>query len=125
MLGESFSPVKENGLPTSFRGLCGDLIWLPAPHFNVKSTGISDLSSKWVRLAQNGTNPGIFQISSPSQNVLKSDIKSHRFVTFRTNLTHLKPKSSNCEKVCAIKETFVSQERDHFTLLTNWRFLRI
>ena len=31
---------------------------------------IADLCPKWVRLAPNGTNPGFFQISSPSQNLL-------------------------------------------------------
>ena len=46
-----------------------------------------DLAPKWVRLAPNGTNPGLFQIRfqciwRPAPNALKSDLKSPGFVQF-------------------------------------------
>ena len=58
-------------------------------------TGMTGLTSNWVRLAQNGKKPGPFQIrfqvsvhfGSPSQNVLKLILKSATFVPFQTNLT--------------------------------------
>ena len=46
-------------------------------------TGVSELSSYWARLATNGTNPRLFY-SSPSQNVLKSDMKSLELFPFRS-----------------------------------------
>jgi len=49
---------------------------------------------KLVRLAPNGRNPGLFQISV-SQIVLKSDLKSPTFVQFGANLTHLGNKSDH------------------------------
>ena len=51
------------------------------------------LAPKWVRLAPNGTNPGLFQIRfqciwRPAQNALKSDLKKPGICPILANLTH-------------------------------------
>ena len=51
------------------------------------------LAPKWVRLAPNGTNPGLFQIRFQciwrgAPKALKYDMKSPGFVPFAANLTH-------------------------------------
>jgi len=48
------------------------------------NTGMSDLTLQWIKLAPNG---------SPSQNVLKSDLKNPGIVPFGANLTHIGSKS--------------------------------
>ena len=48
-------------------------------HSNLSLTGISELASMWVRLAPNGTDPGLFKIRFRYiQNVAKSDLKKSR-----------------------------------------------
>ena len=49
-------------------------------------TGMVGLAPKWVRLAPNGTNPGLFQL--PRQMHLNLIWKSPGFVPFAANLTH-------------------------------------
>ena len=46
---------------------------------------MSDLGLKWVKLATNGTNPGLFQIII--------SVHFAGFVLFGVNLTHFGPKS--------------------------------
>ena len=58
------------------------------------------LAPKWVRLAPNGTNPGLFQIKFQciwrgAPNALKSDLKKPGFVPFGANLTHFGAKPTN------------------------------
>ena len=55
--------------------------------------GMVGLAPKWVRLAPNGTNPGLFQIRFQciwrgAPKALKSDLKKPGFVPFGANLTH-------------------------------------
>ena len=75
--------------------------------------GMEGLAPKWVRLAPNGTNPGLFRsdfsafeigpkwdksrgffrsdfsaFGALAPNALKSDLKSPEFVPFGANLTH-------------------------------------
>ena len=48
---------------------------------------MSDSGQKLVRLSQNGTNPGLFQIRFQYILLSESDLKSPGFVPFWTNLT--------------------------------------
>ena len=47
----------------------------PLLHLYVRETGSPDLAPKWVRLAPNRTNPGLFQIRFQYILALKSDLK--------------------------------------------------
>ena len=49
---------------------------------------MSDSGQKLVRLSQNGTNPGLFQIRFQYILLSESDLKSPGFVPFWTNLKH-------------------------------------
>ena len=55
----------------------------------VVKLGLSDLGSKWVRLAPNGTNLGLEDHFSVPFGM------SHRFFPFGANLTDFRPKSVN------------------------------
>ena len=84
--------------------------------FVLSATRWPDLGPKWVRLAPNGTNPGIFQISEPK--CTESDLKNSRVVPFGANLTHFWPKYFHCGL------QFLSRRPDRFAVLDgNWRAL--
>ena len=57
--------------------------------------GWPDLDSKWVKLAPNGTNPGLIQIRFQYILALYKVWKSPVFIPFGSNLPHFWPKSDN------------------------------
>ena len=113
--GDSYNTKKflqDNKLDKDIRQEPLDLI----SHHNqnlerweVTATRVAHLGTKWVKFAQNGTNPGISSdqiqyilalakiywilIWNSSQNVLKSDLGNLQFVPCLTNLTHFHSES--------------------------------